>query len=84
MLNLFSQSTFFNKKMNDYGLQSTIDSIRQLCKRYKERIIIEKNEQLLLACIPPIPPHFTFLLYFLSVSPIFFYIYKNNNKYINN
>jgi len=84
MLNnkVFYTKPFFNKKLSDYCLQSTMESIQKIVeKQKKERKLPKINTDSLVLTTnnsnPNIDPNnFNYFILFLSISSFMYFFYK--------
>lgn len=83
MFTTFYRKPFFNKPINLYCFQSTMNSIQNIIERYKEerkfgKIAITEH-------ISPNPDpnnNIPYIIFFLSISPLIYLFFQNTKKMI--
>jgi len=45
MFSFFSKKPFYNKKFNDYCMQTTMETIRQITQNYKTNLLLKYNNK---------------------------------------
>ena len=85
MFTNFCRKPFFNKPINLYCFQSTMNSIQNIIERYKEerkfgKITLTNKEYISTNPDPNNNNNIKYIIFFLSMTPLMYLFLKNTKK----